>query len=147
MPCILSLFHLASFWSWVTVNKIWPAYWKICQHPSRRPRCEGRCSTGAPWLVDSCVECDSRKWTGNGWGMDGVTQCLCTASIAQVTPCLLHSVHCTGLSAPGLLSPCGRPLERKRGLRNDSEGKAHVCMHVWGGSLDPDTHINVRRLW
>lgn len=143
MACILSLFHLASFWSWVTVNKIWPAYWKICQHPSRRPRCEGRYSTGTPWLVDSCVECDSWKWMGNGWSY----------------PVPVHSVHCTGYPmplaqhplhrpvTPGLLSPCGRPLERKRGLRNGSEGKVHVCMQVWGGNLDPDTHINVRRLW
>uniref|UniRef100_A0A1D5RLN1 Cyclin dependent kinase 10 n=1 Tax=Mus musculus TaxID=10090 RepID=A0A1D5RLN1_MOUSE len=33
----------ASSWSWVTANKIWPAYWKICQHPSRRPRLNASC--------------------------------------------------------------------------------------------------------
>jgi hypothetical protein len=49
---------------------------------------------------------------------------LAVLTVTAGNECLLHGICGTGRSAPGLLSPYGRPLERKGGLEKWLRGES-----------------------
>lgn len=118
MPCVFSLFRLASSWSWVTVNKIWPAYWKICQRPSRRPRCEREALPG--WWI-ALLNVTARS----GWSYP--------VPLAQY---LLHR-PVGSRSSRSMWQATGKERGTGEMAGGWGVGKVHVCMRVRGWSSDP----------